>query len=48
MARLATYATAPNLRTNPPCTTTTRLRFLHSLPTYSPLTQFLLCTLYSK
>ncbi len=48
MARLAAHTTAPNPRTNPPCTTTTRLRFLHCLPPYIPLTQYILCILYSK
>ena len=48
MARLAAHTAAPNPRTTPPYTTTLRLHFLHSLPTYTPLAQFLLCTLYSK
>ena len=37
MARLAAHTTAPNPRTTSPCTTTVRLRFLNSLPTYNPL-----------
>ena len=48
MARLAAHTAAPNPRTTPPYTTTTQLRSLHSLPTYSPLAQYLLCILYSK
>ena len=48
MARLATHTTAPNPRTTPPCTTILWLHFLHSLPTYSSLAEYLLCILYSK
>lgn len=33
---------------DPPSTTILRLYFLHSLPTYSPLDQWLLYILYSK
>ena len=48
MARLVAHIPALNLRTNPPCTTTIWLHFLHYLPTHSPLAQYLLCILYSK